>query len=127
MEIDLRGGTSLRSGGSGLRDDARGRNPFAGGLLTLMVVPTDCTLQQALAALQERGVRAWTENLPAPVDETVLVAAMPCEQAPSLDAIGEVSRHLLAVLQAAGVEVDVRGSGYVSAEALERWGAHSPA
>ncbi|WP_432571717.1 hypothetical protein [Kineococcus sp. SYSU DK005] len=120
MEIDLRGdGTAAASATPGGAGAVRGRGPFAGGLLTLMVVPERVTLRECLAVLRQGGLRVWREHLPAPVDEEVAVAGVACDEAPSMDAIGEVSRRVLAVLEAAGVEVEVRGSGYVSADALE--------
>ncbi|WP_432571751.1 hypothetical protein [Kineococcus sp. SYSU DK005] len=130
MEIDLRGGGTAAAssvvGGVGSAGGARGGGAFAGGLLTLMVVPERVTLRECLAVLRQGGFRVWREHLPAPVDEEVAVAGVACDEAPSMDAIGEVSRRVLAVLEAAGVEVEVRGSGYVSADALRRWGAHAP-
>ena len=110
-----------------LPEGAPARTPFAGGLLTVLLVPTEHTLDECAAVLAAAGVRTWTEPLPAPADETVLVAGVPYDEAPSMDAIGDARRHVLALLDAAGVDVDVRGSGYLTAEALERWGAHSPA
>ncbi|NYD24801.1 hypothetical protein [Kineococcus aurantiacus] len=101
-------------------------NPFAGGLLTVLVVPVSASLEVGLLALRERGVRAWTEHLPAVGQEVVLVAGVECEEAPSMDGITDAERSVLGVLDAAGIEVDVRGSGYVSAEAVRRWGAHTP-
>jgi hypothetical protein len=107
-------------------DGPRTRDPFAGGLLTVMVVPTDATLDEGLAVLQREGLRVWTERLPVPAGETVLVAGMPCREAPSTDALADVNRHVLSLLDTAGIDVEVRGSGYVSAEAVARWGGHHP-
>ena len=98
-----------------LQADPGTRNPFAGGLLTVLLVPSTASHEECLAALRRAGVQAWTEHLPAPADETVSVAGVACEEAPSMDAIGDAERHVLAVLEAAGVEVEVRGSGYVGA------------
>ncbi|GAB3216345.1 hypothetical protein GCM10027586_08540 [Kineococcus gypseus] len=101
-----------------LRESARGVSAFAGGLLTVLLVPSEHSLQECIAVLQEQGVRAWTEHLPVPADLMVVTAGMPVEEAPSTDAIAEVRRHVLAVLEAAGIDVDVYGSGYLDATAL---------
>ena len=97
-----------------------GTDAFAGGLLTVLLVPSEHSLQECIAALQEQGMRAWTEHLPVPADLTVVTAGMPSEEAPSTDAIAEVRRHVLAVLEATGIDVDVYGSGYLDAAASSR-------
>ncbi|NAZ88705.1 hypothetical protein [Kineococcus indalonis] len=94
-------------------------NPFAGGLLTLFLVPTERSLEECAEVLQAHGLRAWTEQLPQPSGESVVVAAVPCERAPSTDDIGDLRRLVVAVLDAQGLDADVRGSGFTGAHALQ--------
>lgn len=96
-----------------LRDAARSSSAFTGGVLTILLTPTEHTLQQCVAALAQRGVRAWTQPLEALAGEEVVVAGVRSDQAPTMDALGEVRRRVLAVLDAAGIDVDVHGVGYL--------------
>ncbi|WP_432571493.1 hypothetical protein [Kineococcus sp. SYSU DK005] len=96
-----------------LRDAARGSSAFTGGLLTVLLSPSEHTLEQCVAALAEQGVRAWTQPLEALAGEEVVVAGVPSDQAPTMDALGEVRHRVLAVLDAAGIDVDVHGVGYL--------------
>ena len=104
-------------GGAQPRRQAQVDESFAGGLLTTLLTPSQHTLEQCLAELQVAGVQAWTEHLPAPADLTVVVAATRSDEAPSMDAIADACRHVLGVLDSAGIDVDVHGSGYVGAAA----------
>ena len=102
-----------------LRAAARGSSAFTGGLLTILLSPSEHTLQQCVSALARWGVRAWTQPLDALADEDVVVAAVPSDQAPTTDALEDVRVQVLAVLDAADIDVDVHGVGYLDHDQVQ--------
>ena len=118
MDIRPRGQVrpeAAQPGSAQLPQQAQPRDSFTGGLLTVLLTPSEHTLDQCLAALHTAGVQAWTEHLPAPVDLAVVVAATRSDEAPGTDAIADARRSVVGVLDAAGIDVDVHGTGYVCA------------
>jgi len=94
---------------------------FAGGAVTVSMVPIKAAAERCVEVLQQHGLQARIEvDLPMAAGEALVVAGVPCDSKPTMQDVDAAKARVLEVLGRADIAVDFRAFGFQGARGGDR-------